>query len=109
MTVEAAATSSGASNPVSSHAFGAPGNAVHSAADAASLDTQRNAGHVADPASRITFGWFLKRAIIGIAILVVSIGGMAWLTHASIDPSQELDEANETILQSIARAADKLL
>lgn len=109
MTVEAAATSSGASNPVSSNAIGAPGHVVHSAADAVILDAQNNYGHVADPASRITFGWFLKRAIMGIAILVVSIGGMAWLTHASIDPSQELDAANENILQSIARAADKLL
>ncbi len=102
MTVEAGATSSGASNldalnSLQAREADAPGFVDHAAAN------------VADSAAHITFGWFLKRAIIGIAILVVSIGGMAWLTHASIDPSQELDAANETILKSIARAADKLL
>lgn len=35
----------------------------------------------------VTLGWFLKRSIIGIAILVVAMGGLAWLTYASIDPN----------------------
>lgn len=37
----------------------------------------------------VTLGWFLKRTVIGIAILMVAMGGLAWLTHASIDPEQE--------------------
>ncbi len=102
MTVEATATSSGASNLDAPGAIDARDVGMTGFGDQASTQ-------VADPASRITIGWFLKRAIIGIAILVVSIGSMAWLTHASIDPSQEIDEASETLLQSIARAADKLL
>ncbi len=102
MTAEAAATSSGASNLDAPNAIDARDVGMPGYGEQAST---QGAGH----ASRITVGWFLKRAIIGIAILVVSIGSMAWLTHASIDPSQELDQANESILQSIARAADKLL
>lgn len=34
----------------------------------------------------VTLGWVLKRSIIGIAILLVAMGGLAWLTYASIDP-----------------------
>lgn len=34
----------------------------------------------------VTLRWFLKRSLIGIAILMVAMGGLAWLTHASIDP-----------------------
>lgn len=34
----------------------------------------------------VTIGWFLKRSLIGIAILMVAMGGLAWLTYASIDP-----------------------
>lgn len=37
----------------------------------------------------VTLGWFLKRTIVGIAILIVAMGGLAWLTYASIDPDQE--------------------
>lgn len=36
--------------------------------------------------------WVLKRTALGIAILVVFIGAIAWLTYASIDP--ELERAN---------------
>lgn len=45
--------------------------------------------------------WALKRALLGTAILVVSIGGLAWLTHAAIDPSLEEPEG---LLSSIGRA-----
>jgi hypothetical protein len=38
------------------------------------------------PARPVTLGWFLKRTLIGIAILMVAMGGLAWLTYASIDP-----------------------
>lgn len=47
-----------------------------------------------------TAGWFLKRLLIGTAILVLSFGALAWLTHAAIDPS--LVEG-ETLLDTIGR------
>lgn len=37
----------------------------------------------------ITAAWFLKRALVGIAILMVAMGGLAWLTYASIDPDAD--------------------
>lgn len=33
--------------------------------------------------------WALGRAVLGLLILAVGIGGLAWLTHASIDPNLE--------------------
>ena len=33
--------------------------------------------------------WALRRALLGITILVVSIGGAAWLLYAAIDPDAE--------------------
>lgn len=39
----------------------------------------------------VTLGWFLKRSLIGIAILMVAMGGLAWLTYASIDPDADGD------------------
>ena len=33
--------------------------------------------------------WALRRALLGLLILTVGIGAMAWLTHASIDPTLE--------------------
>jgi len=44
----------------------------------------------------VTLGWFLKRSLIGIAILMVAMGGLAWLTYASIDPSIDADLAPST-------------
>lgn len=43
------------------------------------------------PVPAMTLGWVLKRAAFGLTLLVVLMGGMAWLTYASIGPS--LDEA----------------
>ena len=37
----------------------------------------------------VTVGWFVKRSLVGIAILLVAMGGLAWLTYASIDQSLE--------------------
>ena len=37
----------------------------------------------------VTLGWFLKRTLLGIAILLVAMGGLAWLTYASIDPDAD--------------------
>jgi hypothetical protein len=39
------------------------------------------------PLRPITLGWALKRALLGIAILAVAMGSVAWLTYASIDPA----------------------
>lgn len=41
----------------------------------------------------VSVGWFIKRTIIGIFILAITVGGMAWLTYASIDPALELRES----------------
>lgn len=42
-------------------------------------------------AAPVTVGWFVRRTFIGFAILFVSVGGMAWLMHASIDPTVETE------------------
>lgn len=44
------------------------------------------AAAVVQPSRALGLGWVLKRALLGIAILFVTMGGMAWLTYASIDP-----------------------
>jgi hypothetical protein len=41
----------------------------------------------------VTLRWFLKRTLIGIAILLIAMGGLAWLTYASIDPDLDGDAA----------------
>jgi hypothetical protein len=41
---------------------------------------------VVQPAQPMSLGWVLRRALLGIAILFVTMGGVAWLTYASIDP-----------------------
>jgi K+-transporting ATPase A subunit len=43
----------------------------------------------------MTLAWVLKRTALAVAILMVSIGTMAWLTYASIDPS--LDGEAQTL------------
>ena len=51
------------------------------------------------PLRPVTLGWALKRALLGIAILVIAMGSVAWLTYASIDPTLEtgtLPEAAKT-------------
>lgn len=44
----------------------------------------------------VTLGWFLKRSLIGIAILLIAMGGLAWLTYASIDPDLDSDAAPQS-------------
>jgi len=39
----------------------------------------------------ITLGWVVRRSLIGIAILMFAMGGLAWLTYASIDPDLDGD------------------
>lgn len=41
----------------------------------------------------VTLGWFLKRMLVGVAILLIAMGGLAWLTYASIDPDADSDAA----------------
>lgn len=45
--------------------------------------------------------WFLKRAIMAVVILSVSIGGIAWLLHASIDPTLEANAAEKAVTESV--------
>ncbi|WP_072397058.1 hypothetical protein [Hyphomicrobium sp. CS1GBMeth3] len=54
----------------------------------------------------VTVGWFLKRSLIGIAILLVAMGGLAWLTYASIDPTADdpfVPQAAEAVREAPAR------
>jgi len=44
----------------------------------------------------VTLGWALKRALLGIAILVLAMGSVAWLTYASIDPNLERGDQPST-------------
>lgn len=53
-------------------------------------------------ASQFNTGWFLKRLILGTAILVISFGSLAWLTHAAIDDSAG---SGETVIDAIGRLA----
>lgn len=45
------------------------------------------------PLRPVTLAWVLKRSLVGIAILLVAMGGLAWLTYASIDPALDADDA----------------
>ena len=51
-------------------------------------------------AQHYTLSWFLKRLAIGTLILVVSFGGLAWLTHAAIEPGLTQGEG---LLDTIGR------
>ncbi|MCB1521270.1 MAG: hypothetical protein KDJ37_11945 [Hyphomicrobiaceae bacterium] len=50
-----------------------------------------------------TLGWALKRALLGLTILIIMFGGGAWLLHASI----EVDRAEA--LEPLARTAGAAL
>lgn len=54
-----------------------------------------------------TLRWFVKRAAIGIAILSVSITGMAVLLHAAIDPQLDAINTEGTLLNTIVRMASR--
>jgi hypothetical protein len=59
----------------------------------------------ANPAqqSRVTAMWFFKRLVLGILILVVSLGGLAWLLHTAIDPAT--GPGPESLLDVMGRLA----
>jgi hypothetical protein len=40
--------------------------------------------------------WALRRALLGLVILTVGVGSVAWLTHASIDPALETSSVTRT-------------
>ena len=46
-------------------------------------------GEVVAPLKVPTLGWALRRALLAILILTVSVTGAAWLLYASIDPDEE--------------------
>lgn len=47
----------------------------------------RACGVAVPPLRLMTLGWVMKRALLGLAILFVTMGSVAWLTYASIDPN----------------------
>lgn len=47
------------------------------------------------PARSVT-AWAIRRALLGLLILTVTIGGSAWLLHASIEPAAELQSVVST-------------
>lgn len=61
------------------------------------MTTQSPAGELSPHAilQPMTLRWILKRTALAVAILVVTIGSMAWLTYASIDPL--LDDAAQSL------------
>jgi len=48
------------------------------------------------PLRPVTIGWFVRRTLLGVAILMVAMGGLAWLTYASIDPTLDDTLGKET-------------
>jgi hypothetical protein len=40
--------------------------------------------------------WAFRRALLGLAILALGVGTMAWLTHASIDQTLEAASVSST-------------
>lgn len=43
-----------------------------------------------------TLGWALKRAVLGLLIMMIGCGSVAWLLYASIEP----DRADAAVLAS---------
>ncbi len=50
--------------------------------------------------SPFTAMWFLKRLVLALGILIISFGGLAWLTHAAIDPGAG---PQESLIDALAR------
>ena len=45
------------------------------------------------PKRTVTFGWAIKRTLLAFFILLIVVGGAAWLLDASIDRSQDGEPA----------------
>ncbi|OYW55364.1 MAG: hypothetical protein B7Y80_13770 [Hyphomicrobium sp. 32-62-53] len=54
------------------------------------------ASAAAPPPRLLDAKWALRRALLGLLILTVGVGSMAWLTHASIDPNLETSSITTT-------------
>jgi zona occludens toxin (predicted ATPase) len=55
------------------------------------------------PVPRLTLGWALRRAMLGLLILFVMFGGGAWLLYSTIEPDRA--DASETAESSRVPAA----
>ncbi len=51
------------------------------------------AGSSCAPGAPCHIGVVSQRSLLGIAILLVAMGGLAWLTYASIDPKLDAEAA----------------
>lgn len=52
--------------------------------------TELNSPTAVTPTPRLLDAkWALRRALLGLFILTLGVGSVAWLTHASIDPALE--------------------
>lgn len=57
-----------------------------------------------EPVASVSVGWFVRRTLIGIVILVIAVGGLAWLTHASIDQDLELRATSAPVAETSTSA-----
>ncbi len=57
------------------------------------------------PLNPMSFGWVLKRIALGVLILVVAVGSVAWLTYASIEQSDAQAPAEAPAIDATAAAA----
>ncbi len=56
-------------------------------------EVSQSQAHLTALRSDIGIAWFIKRTIMAVLILCVSIGGVAWLLHASIKPTLNANAA----------------
>lgn len=55
-----------------------------------SVRLEGSAAATADAAPHtLNLRWAMRRALLGLVILTVGVGSVAWLTHASIDQTQD--------------------
>jgi hypothetical protein len=47
------------------------------------------------PLNPMSFGWVMKRIALGVCILVLAVGSVAWLTYASIEQSDAQSPLSE--------------
>lgn len=61
------------------------------------------------PVRPVTLGWVLRRSLIGVIILVVAMGGLAWLTYASIEPDLDGDLSTKSTTEHHGVPAAKIM
>ena len=57
---------------------------IHQSASSGAATALHASTPVAD-LNPMTFSWVIKRALLGVAILFIAFGGIAWLTYATIE------------------------